>query len=57
MDARLNFDSASLIMKAIAAALAAIGVLPVIVNLFKSRGAPMQGLVAAERACAPHAYV
>lgn len=59
MNANLNFASASSTMTVAAAALAATiatGILSAIVNLFQIRGAPMQRLVAAERACAPHAY-
>jgi hypothetical protein len=57
MDARLNFTSVSSIVR-VAAALAAviaIGIFRGIVSLFQSRGAPMQSLVAPERACAPRA--
>jgi uncharacterized protein (DUF2141 family) len=60
MHARLNYACVGSIMSVVASARAAAsasGVLSVIVNDCKSRGAPMQGLLAAERACAPHAYV
>jgi hypothetical protein len=45
---------------AVAAALStvvAIGILAAVTALFQSRGAPMEQLAAAERACAEHAYV
>jgi hypothetical protein len=35
----------------------AIGVLTAVATLFQSRGAPMEQLAAAERACSAHAYV
>ena len=34
----------------------AMGILWAVVALFQSRGAPMERLAAAERACAEHAY-
>jgi hypothetical protein len=34
----------------------ALGILSAVVILFQSRGAPMERLAAAERACAEHAY-
>ena len=47
---RLTFAAASL------AAIIALNILWVVVTLFQSRGAPMERLVAAERACVHHAY-
>ena len=46
----LTFAAASL------AAIIALGILWAVVFLFQSRGAPMERLAAAERACAHHAY-
>jgi len=60
MNARLNLGSTSSIMTVAAAALAAFiafGILSTVVSLFQSRGAPMERLVAAERACVSRAYV
>jgi hypothetical protein len=59
MNAKLNFASPSSIQTFVAAALAtviALGILSTVVILFQSRGAPMEQLVAAERACVQHAY-
>jgi len=58
MHAKLNYACVSSLMSVVAsarAAASAIGVLSVIVNHCKSRGAPVQDLLAAECACAPHA--
>ena len=59
MNAKLNFASPSSTLTVAAAALAsviAMGILWAVVTLFQSRGAPMERLAAAERACAEHAY-
>ncbi len=59
MNAKLNLGSTSSIMTVAAAALAAfiaVGLLAAVVTLFQSRGAPMERLAAAERACVSHAY-
>jgi len=59
MSAKPNFASPSSILTVAAATLAAIiamGILWMVVSLFQSRGAPMERLAAAERACAQHAY-
>lgn len=59
MNAKLDSSCTSPRMTVAIAALAAviaIGILSVVVSLFQSRGAPMQRLVAAERACASYAY-
>lgn len=59
MNAKLNLGSTSSIMTVAAAALAAfiaVGMLSAVVSLFQSRGAPMERLTAAERACVSHAY-
>jgi hypothetical protein len=59
MNARLNFASPSSTLTVATAALAtviAMGILWAVVTLFQSRGAPMERLAAAERACAQHAY-
>jgi hypothetical protein len=39
------------------ATLIAVGILSAVAGLFQSRGLPLEELVAAERACAVHAYV
>jgi len=60
MNAKLNLACANSIMTVAAATFAeviAIGILWGSVSLLQSRCAPVQGLVAAERACAPHACV
>lgn len=44
------------VLAATIAAIFALGILWAIVILFQSRGAPMERLAAAERACAHHAY-
>jgi hypothetical protein len=59
MNAKLNLASPSSTLTVATAALAtvvALGILWVVVTLFQSRGAPMERLAAAERACAQHAY-
>jgi len=59
MNVKLNLGSTSSILTVGAATLATlitVGILSVVANLFQSRGAPMERLAAAERACAPHAY-
>ena len=59
MNAKLNLASPSSTVTFATAALAtviAMGILWAIVTLFHSRGAPMEQLAAAERACAQHAY-
>jgi amino acid transporter len=59
MNAKLDFTYTNPLKTVAIAALAAvitIGILSIIVSLFQSRGAPMQRLVAAERACASYAY-
>src|SRR3979490_1606081 len=59
MNAKLNFASPSSTLTVATAALAtviAMGILWAVVTLFQSRGAPMERLAAAERACAQHAY-
>ena len=59
MNAKLNFASPSSTLTVAAAAVAsviAMGILWAVVTLFQSRGAPMERLAAAERACAEHAY-
>jgi len=58
MNAQLNFASprSTLTVAATLATLIALGILWVVVALFQSRGAPMEQLVYAERACAQYAY-
>jgi hypothetical protein len=59
MNAKLNFAFPSSSLTVIAAALAtviALGILSTVVMLFQSRGAPMERLAAAERACVQNAY-
>lgn len=59
MNAKLNFAFPSSSLTVIAAALAtviALGILSTVVMLFQSRGAPMEQLAAAERACVRNAY-
>ena len=59
MNARPNFAFPGSTLTVATAALAtviALGILWGIVTLFQSRGAPMERLAAAERACAQHAY-
>ena len=59
MNARLNFASHSSSLTVASATMAtviAMGILWAVVTLFQSRGAPMERLAAAERACAQHAY-
>ena len=58
MHAKLNLVSTRSIMTVAAAALAAfiaLAILSTVVSLFQSRGAPMEGLAAAERACVSQA--
>jgi hypothetical protein len=60
MNAKLNLASPSSTLTVATAALAtliAMGILWAVVILFQSRGAPMERLAAAERACAEHAYL
>ena len=54
MNARLNFASSISILTV--AVVIALGILWAVVSLFQSRGAPMERLAAAERACAQQAY-
>ena len=59
MNTKLNFAFPHSTLTAAITALAtfiAMGILWAVVSLFQSRGAPMELLVAAERACAQHAY-
>jgi hypothetical protein len=59
MNAKLNLASPSSTVTFATAALAtvvAMGILWAVVTLFQSRGAPLERLAAAERACAQHAY-
>jgi sugar phosphate permease len=59
MNAKLNFASPSSTVTVASATMAtviAMGILWAVVALFQSRGAPMERLAAAERACAQHAY-
>jgi hypothetical protein len=59
MKTKLNLGSTSSIMTVATASVAAfiaVSILATVVNLFQSRGAPMQRLAAAERACASHTY-
>jgi len=59
MNTKLNLGSTSPIMTvatAAAAAFIAVSILATVVSLFQSRGAPMERLAAAERACVSHAY-
>jgi len=59
MNAKLKLGTASSTMTFTTAALAgfiAIGILSAVVGMFQSRGAPMERLAAAERACVSHAY-
>jgi hypothetical protein len=59
MNAKPNFASPGSSLTVIAAALAtviALSILSTVVMLFQSRGAPMERLAAAERACAQNAY-
>ena len=60
MSAQLNFASPGPTLTIATAALAtviAIGILWGVVTLFQSRGAPMERLAAAERACAHNIYL
>jgi len=59
MNAKLNFASPSSTLTVATAALATVlatSILWAVVILFQSRGAPMERIAAAERACAQHAY-
>jgi hypothetical protein len=59
MNAKLNFASPSSTLTVTTAAVATViatSILWAVVVLFQSRGAPMERLAAAERACAQHAY-
>ena len=59
MNAKPNFALPSSTMTVATVALAtviAMGILWGVVTLFQSRGAPMERLAAAARACAQHAY-
>ncbi len=59
MNAKLNFAPPSSTLTVAIPALAsviAMSILWAVVTLFQSRGAPMERLAAAERACAQHAY-
>lgn len=59
MNAKPTFASHSSILTVAAATLAAVigvAILWAVVVLFQSRGAPMERLAAAERACTQHAY-
>ena len=59
MNAKLNLGSTRSTATVAAAALAtviAIGILSAVVSLFQSRGALVERLAAAERACVSHAY-
>ncbi|HEV8096851.1 MAG TPA: hypothetical protein VGP71_14055 [Burkholderiales bacterium] len=59
MNAKLSFAAPQPALTVVATAVAtviALGILWAIVSLFQSRGAPMERLVAAERACIHHAY-
>ena len=59
MNAKLNLASPSSTVTVASATLAsviAMGILWGVLTLFQSRGAPMERLAAAERACAQHAY-
>jgi hypothetical protein len=59
MNAKLNFASPRPTLTVATAALATViatSILWAVVTLFQSRGAPMERLAAAERACAQHAY-
>ena len=55
MNAKLNFASPRSTLT-VTATVMAMGVLWAVVTLFQRRGAPMERLAAAERACAQHAY-
>ena len=60
MNARLNVAAPRPVQTIAAAAVAtvvALGILWSVATLFQSRGAPLERLVGAERACASHAYV
>jgi hypothetical protein len=59
MSARLNFAPGSTLTVATAAlaAVIAFAILWGVVTLFQSRGAPMERLAAAERACAQYVYL
>ena len=60
MNARPNFATRSSFLTFAAATLAAVialGILWAVVVAFQSKGTPMERLVAAERACAGHAYL
>lgn len=59
MTAKLNTDSRSPFLTVAAATFATIAALATlwgVVALFQSRGAPLEHVVTAERACAHHAY-
>ena len=59
MNAKLNtaFPSSTLtVATATAATVMALGILWAVAILFQSRGAPMERIVAAERACAQYIY-
>jgi hypothetical protein len=60
MNAKPTFPHPSSLSITVAAGLAtfiAIGLLTAVVFLFQRYGAPMEQLIAAERACAQHVYV
>ena len=60
MNAKPTFPQPSSLSITVAAGLAtfiAIGLLTAVVFLFQRDGAPMEQLIAAERACAQHVYV
>jgi hypothetical protein len=59
MNAKLNFASPRptlIVTTAAVATVIATSILWAVVILFQSRGAPMERIAAAERACAQHAY-
>ena len=60
MSAQANFASTNPTQTVATAALAtiiALGILLTVVTLFQSRGAPLERLAAAERACAHNTYL
>jgi hypothetical protein len=60
MNTKPTLDHPRSVTIAVAATLStvvAIGILAAVTGLFHSRGAPMEQLAAAERACASHPYV
>jgi len=56
MNLKQSPSAALTVTAATLATLIGVGILWTTVTLFQSRGAPLENLAAAGRACAPHAY-